>query len=229
LFITLEGVEGSGKSTQARLLSQNLAQRGFQVLAVEEPGGTALGQWVRDLVKHAASVALTPRSESLLFLASRAQLVDEVIKPALKAGRIVICDRFADSTFAYQCYGRGLDLALVRQVNAFAVEGTMPDLTILLDMPPECGLQRKRQLAVGDSATAVESGNRHQADKIDRWDRFEREALTFHQRVREGYLKLAAEEPSRWLVVDACQPTTVIGELILARVEEALRSSSEEV
>ena len=211
MFITLEGVEGAGKSTQARMLGQRLEAEGHRVVLIEEPGGTALGQRVREIVKHARQVTLTPRAEVLLFLASRAQLVDSVIRPELLNGSVVICDRFSDSTFAYQCYGRGLDLPSVRRANAFAVGCLVPNLTVLLDVPPECGLLRKP-----DRQTA-------------NWDRYEQEGIDFHRRVRAGYLQLASQEPARWYVVDALQAPTRVGELVLARVKAALHSSSGEV
>jgi dTMP kinase len=204
LFVTFEGVEGSGKSTQAALLCRRLEADGLRVVAVEEPGGTELGQRVREIVKHARQVPLVPRSEVLLFLASRAQLVQSVVRPALADGAVVVCDRFSDSTYAYQCYGRGLDLLAVRQANEFAVEGLHPDLTILLDLAPDRGLGRKP----GGEDVA--------------WDRFEREEIDFHRRVRDGYLELASQEPGRWHVVDACQPVAQIAEQVLSRVKSAL-------
>ena len=207
MFITFEGVEGAGKSTQARRLRDHLAAQGQRVLLVEEPGGTSLGRRLREIVKHAQTVILEPRAEVLLFLASRAQLVEEVIRPALSADVIVLCDRFADSTYAYQCFGRGLELSSVRQANSFAVAGLAPDLTILLDLPPECGLLRKH------------------SQEPAAWDRFEQEGVDFHRRVRDGYLELASQEPHRWFVVDACQPPRPVEDLIVARVQAALHSS----
>lgn len=204
MFVTFEGVEGAGKSTQAILLGRSLRAEGHRVVLAEEPGSTEVGQRVREIVKHARHVPLVPRAEVLLFLASRAQLVQSVIRPALSDGAIVVCDRFSDSTFAYQCYGRGLDLPSVQQANEFAIEGLCPDLTILLDLAPDCGLQRKP----GEEAAG--------------WDRFEREQMAFHQRVREGYLALASREPARWCVIDACQSVDRIEELILGRVKSAL-------
>ncbi len=201
MFITFEGPEGSGKSTQAQLLSAYLTQRGWPVLLTREPGGTALGDYLRRLLMNATEVAINSRAEVLLFSAARAQLVAEIIRPALAAGRVVICDRFADSTIAYQSFGRGLALAEVRRVVEFASDGLRPDLTVLLDLPPEEGRRRK----------GAELG-----------DRFEDEAPEFHRRVRQGYLALAAAEPARWLVVDGRLGRDEIAALVRARVDSLL-------
>ncbi len=184
LFITFEGGEGSGKSVQAKALFRRLSQLAIPALLTHEPGGTPFGKRLGRWLKWAQDADISPLTELMLFNASRAQLVAEVIQPNLKSGRVVISDRYADSTTAYQGYGRGLDLAMVKATNNAATQGLKPDLTILLDIPVEEGLARK------------------QAKKPDR---FEREALAFHRRVREGYLKLAAAEPRRWLVIDASQ------------------------
>jgi dTMP kinase len=203
-FLTLEGGEGAGKSTQARALAQRLAVAGRDAVLTREPGGTPVGEIVRRLVLHHALVADGERvpvggtAELLLFAASRAQLVDDVIRPALERGAVVICDRFADSTVAYQGYGRGIDLAAITQANAIATRGLTPDLTVLLDLPVETGLARRR-------------GERSP-------DQFEREALAFHGRVRDGFLALAAAEPDRWLVLDARHPPPALTEAIWARL-----------
>jgi dTMP kinase len=166
-----------------------------------EPGGTPLGKGISRQLKWAQNTDISPLGELLLFNASRAQLTDKVIQPNLKSGTVVICDRYADSTTAYQGYGRGLDLETVNAANNAATQGLKPDLTVLLDIPVETGLARKN---------------------AKKQDRFEQEDIAFHQRVREGYLKLAADEPGRWLVVDASQPRAKISQIIWQRVSQLL-------
>jgi dTMP kinase len=202
LFITFEGGEGCGKSTQSRLLWKKLTQQSIPVILTHEPGGTALGNEIRKALKRKGGSTISPQAELLLFAASRAQLVAEVIGPALEDGNVVICDRFSHSTVAYQGYGRGLDLTIVETVNSVATGNLKPDLTILLDIPPEQGLARKR----------------------NRKDRFESEDLGFHRRVREGYLRMAAAEPDRWLVIDASLPKGKIAGIIWDRVSPLLPS-----
>ncbi len=199
LFITLEGGEGCGKSTQARVLYRRLAQLTIAATLTHEPGVTPLGKRLSRWLKWAKDIEISPLAELLLFNASRSQLVTEVIQPSLKDGKIVICDRYADSTTAYQSYGRGLDLELVEVINNAATQEIKPDLTILLDIPAAAGLTRK---------------------KAKRQDRFEQEDIAFHHRVREGYLKLAANEPRRWLVVAATQSKEKIAEIIWQRVSQ---------
>lgn len=198
-FVTFEGPEGAGKTTQAQLLAERLRALGFGVLLAREPGGTDLGDRVRELVLTAGGPPITPRAETLLYCAARAQLVEQRLRPALAGGQIVVVNRYADSTLAYQAYGRGLDLALVRAVLDFATGGLRPDLTLLLDLPAELGLARKQAQHVDAGAA---------------WNRFEAEALAFHERVRQGYRELAAAEPGRWRVIDACQPPEVVAETI---------------
>lgn len=198
LFITFEGGDGSGKTTQARALVRRLRRRGYSVLLFREPGGTPPGEAVRRLLKSAHT--LSPAAEMFLFLAARAVLVSEQIGPALRQGRIVLCDRFAASTVAYQGYGRGLSRKLVEELNRLATGGLAPDLTVLLDIPPKVGLGRL----------------------VGRGDRFEREELAFHQRVRKGYLTLARESPQSWLVVDATRPAAEVGLEIWRHVEPLL-------
>ena len=190
LFIAFEGGEGSGKTTQVRLLTQRLRRRGLDVVQTREPGGTPQGRRLRRLLQqHAPS---SPLMELLLFNADRALHVEQVLRPALKAHRVVVCDRFIASTLAYQGYGRGLELSAVRKVSRLAADGLEPDLTVLLDLPVEEGLGRK-----GGTP-----------------DRFERESLAFHRRVREGYLELARAQPERWLVVDASKERRRISQAI---------------
>jgi len=203
LFITFEGGEGSGKSVQAKALFRRLSQLAIPVLLTHEPGGTLFGKKLGRWLKWAQNADISPLTELMLFNASRAQLVTEVIQPSLKSGKVVISDRYADSTTAYQGYGRGLEIAMVKAINNAATQGLKPTLTILLDIPVGEGLARKR---------------------TKKQDRFEREALTFHHRVREGYLKLAAAEPKRWLVVDASQSKGEIASIIWQRVSQLLSS-----
>lgn len=195
LFITFEGGEGCGKSTQARALNRRLSREGLPTLLTHEPGGTPWGRKARRWLKWSAS--LPPQTELLLFAVARACLVSEVIRPGLEAGRTVICDRYADSTVVYQGYGRGMDLNIISTINNMATGGLKPDLSILLDIPPERGLARK-------------AGKKH--------DRFEKEDMLFHHRVREGCLKIAAAEPERWLVINATLPKAEIRQIIWERV-----------
>ncbi len=201
LFITFEGGEGCGKSVQARVLYKRLSQLVIPVVLTHEPGGTSLGKKLARWLKWTEDMGVSPLAELLLFNTSRTQLVDEVIRPNLEKGKVVICDRYADSTTAYQSYGRGLDLEMVKAINNAATQGIKPNLTVLLDISVEKGLARK---------------------KAKRQDRFEREDIAFHQRVREGYLKLAANDPERWLVVDASQSRKKIAEVIWQRVSQLL-------
>jgi dTMP kinase len=201
LFITFEGGEGGGKSVQARALYRRLSRLNIPVLLTHEPGGTPFGKRIGRWLKWAQNTDISPLTELMLFNASRAQLVAEVIKPALKSGKVVISDRFDDSTTVYQGYGRKLDLPMVKAVNKAATGGLTPALTVLLDAPVETCFARK--------------GERKR-------DRFEQEAVAFHNRVREGYLKLAKEEPKRWLVVDASQSKAKIAEIIWQRVSQLL-------
>ncbi|MCX6047476.1 MAG: dTMP kinase [Chloroflexi bacterium] len=200
LFITFEGPEGSGKTTQIRLLENFLKACEFAILVTREPGGTRIGNAIRAIVLDANHTEMSPRAEVLLFNAARAQIVDEVIRPALSNGRIVLCDRYADSTLAYQGYGHGQDLAWLRRIINFATAGLQPDLTIFLNIDPDEGLGRK------------------QSGAAEEWNRMEQKALAFHQTVRQGYLQLAAAEPARWLVVDATQSIEAIHATIQQRV-----------
>jgi dTMP kinase len=201
LFITFEGGEGSGKSVQTRALYRILSRLEIPVLLVHEPGSTSLGKKIRRWLKWDRGTDISPLSELLLFNASRAQLVADVIQPGLAKGTIIICDRFYDSTTAYQSYGRGLNLEMVNTINSTAAQGIKPDLTVLLDISVEAGLARKGA-----------KGN----------DRFELEDVAFHRRVREGYLKLAAGEPERWLVIDATRPKEEIAGIIWQKVSHLL-------
>ena len=202
LFITFEGIEGCGKSTQSKALRRRLSRRGLPVRLVKEPGTTAVGRVVRRLLKHKLEVALSPSTEMLLFEVARAQLAEEIIRPALDKGEIVISDRYGESTLAYQGYGRGVDLEIIRTINKAATGGIQPDLIILPDIDPAQGLKRKGAASVRD--------------------RFEREELAFHRRVRQGYLEMAHSEPGRWLVIDGTLPQRSLGELIWKRVQSLI-------
>jgi dTMP kinase len=201
LFITFEGGEGSGKSVQAKALCRRLSRMNIPAILTHEPGVTLLGKKITRWLKWGKDMGISPRAELMLFNASRAQLVEEIIKPNLQNDRVVICDRYADSTTAYQSYGRGLDLEMVEAVNESAMQGIKPSLTILLDLPVEAGLARK---------------------KGEKRDRFEQETIAFHRRVRQGYLAMAEAEPDRWLVVDAAQPRDKIAAIIWQRVSQLL-------
>jgi dTMP kinase len=195
MFITLEGPEGGGKTLQTAHLGEFLLQQGYPVLLTREPGGTSIGDQVRAILGDLGNTTMRPRTEILLFQASRAQLVEEVIRPHLKSGGIVLCDRYADSTLAYQGYGHQFDLEQLRRLIDFATGGLKPDLTLLLDLDVEEGLERK-----------VRCGE---------WNRLDAYDVAFHQRVRAGFLTLAQSEPDRWVSVNAVQP--------LEQVEAAIR------
>ena len=203
-FITFEGGEGCGKSTQSRLLLKKLEQQKIPAVLTHEPGGTALGNELRKALKRKRGSFISPQAELFLVAASRAQLVSEVIRPALEEGKVVICDRFTYSTLVYQGYGRGLELSFVETVNNIATGNLKSDLTILLDISPEQGLARKQSLR----------------------DRFEMEDLSFHRRVREGYLRMVAAESERWLVIDGSLPKEKIAGIIWDRVSRLLSSFS---
>lgn len=191
MFITLEGPEGSGKSSQIAMLADFLCAQGYSVVQTREPGGTPIGDQIRACLHDVNNTAMNAVTEVLLYSASRAQHVAELIRPALQAGRVVLCDRFADSTIAYQGYGRGLNLADLHTLTAVATQGLKPHLTILLDIDVARGLARRQ------------SGG-------DEMNRLDLEALSFHQRVREGYHILAAAAPERWVVVDAERPLAIV-------------------
>lgn len=186
MLITLEGPEGSGKSSQLPPLADWLRQQGYQVFTTREPGGTVIGDQIRTILSDLENTAMQPRTEILLFLSARAQLVEEVLRPLLASGTIILCDRYADSTLAYQGYGHGIDLGTLRKLLDFATGNLYPDTTLLFDLDIKTGLERRKK-----------SGGE--------WNRLDAYALAFHERVRNGYLQLAAAEPKRWIKIDAAQ------------------------
>ena len=205
LFITLEGVEGSGKSTQIRHLAKMLTQKGHIVLQTREPGGTATAEAIRHILLTALShEPVTSQAEALLILAARCQHVAHLIRPALRCGTVVLCDRFSDSTFAYQGFGRGLDLQWLRAANEVATGGLTPDLTLVLDLPASVGLARRR----------VDRGQQNRLD---------RETERFHRKVRRGFLALAAEEPTRMTIVNANRPAQEVRNELTEIVVDWLR------
>lgn len=204
-FITFEGIEGSGKSTQITLLADHLRKRGRAVTLTREPGGTPIGDQVRRILLDPANEALDHTAELLLYAAGRAQHLREVIRPALEAGQVVLCDRFSDATLAYQGYGRGLDIATIRDLDRIVTGALKPHLTLLLDLAPESGLARAR----GRNASRGMHGEA----------RFENEEMAFHRRVRDGYLHLARQEPDRIRIVDAGRPPEAVQEEVRKLVD----------
>ncbi|MCD6303051.1 MAG: dTMP kinase [Anaerolineae bacterium] len=207
LFISLEGTDGAGKTTQAVLLSEALRKRGLAVINSHEPGGTRIGEQVRAILHDVRHAEMLPATEVLLFAASRAQHVGERIRPALEAGQIVVCDRYSESTLAYQGYGRGLDLDSLREITRFATGNLRPDLVILLDLDAHQAMERRKH----DEETGGTERNR-----LDRLD------CAFYERVRRGYRSMADQEPGRWLVLDATRPITEIHQAIWERVDRLL-------
>lgn len=207
MFITFEGPEGSGKSTQISIVADYLIHQGYEVLCTREPGGTPIGDQIRRVLHDVGNTDMVARAEILLYSASRAQLVEQLILPHLAKGGIVLCDRYADSTYAYQGYGRQLDLETLRLITRFATQELKPDLTIYLDVDVVEGLRRKY------AANTTGQGE---------WNRMDRLDLEFHQRVRAGYLEMAQQEPERWLIVDASAPVDQIQQTICRRLEQVL-------
>jgi dTMP kinase len=208
-FITFEGGDGSGKTTQLKAIESHLRARGKSCLSTREPGGTSLGELIRQVLLEVGKQPITSPTELFLYLADRAQHIHEVIIPALEQGKIVLCDRHTDSTLAYQGYGRGIDLGLLRSLNDIASQGIKPDLTLLFDCPVEIGLSRTAQR---QSQTA--SGRNE--------DRFEREKIEFHERVRAGFLELARAEPNRFRIIDAARSAKEVGQEIKKIIDREL-------
>lgn len=204
-FITLEGPEGGGKTTHAKRLAKALEGRGMDVLLTREPGGSAIGDQIRGVLMSLENTSMHPSTEFLLFSASRAQHVREFIKPHLDQGGVVVCDRYYHSSLAYQGFGHGLDLDALRQITEFATDALTPDLILLLDLPIQDGLIRRREEGV--------------------WNRMDAYEVEFHKRVREGYLSMAADDPSRWLIVDATHSMEEIQEEIQSLVFQRLSHS----
>jgi len=209
-FITFEGIEGSGKSTQISLLANYLTARGIRHVLTREPGGTVIGDQIRKILLDPANRLLDPTAELLLYGASRAQHLREIILPALASGMIVLCDRFSDATLAYQGYGRGLDIELIRSLDRIVTAGMRPDLTVLFDIEAIRGITRAR--------------GRNDSLGLEAEARFENEELAFHDRVRQGYLELVAQEPARIRVVDASGTPEAVHEQVRKIVDESLRS-----
>jgi len=207
LFITMEGIEGCGKSTQTRLLAAHLQAKGISCIATREPGGTRIGDLVRSILLNPEHGELSPRGELLLYAAARAQHVDSIIRPALQEGKVVVCDRYTDSTIAYQGYGLGIDVETIRVINAIATDRLFPHLTFIFDLDPEVGLRRK----FGDAVSSSLSG-----------DRIEKRNLAYHERVRQGYARIASEHPERVRVIDAEQSPEAIHQIVLQHTEEWL-------
>ena len=206
-FITFEGPDGSGKTTQIQALHNHLTHDGYSVLLVREPGGTSIGDKIRSILHDLENMEMLPNAEALLYSASRAQVVGQVIRPALETGTIVLCDRYAESTLAYQGYGHGLDLELLESITTFVTCGLRPHLIIYLDIEAEEALRRKQS---GFRAGECE------------WNRMDQQDLDFHRRVRVGYLQMASEEPDRWFVLDATHPIASLRDAIQERVERLL-------
>jgi dTMP kinase len=209
MFITFEGIEGSGKSTQIKLLKNTLEAAGKHVLVTRQPGGCALGETLRTILLSTKTKNLDSRAELFLYLADRAQHIAEIIRPAQNAGTVVLCDRFADSTVVYQGYGRGLDVAMLHKLNDIAVAGAWPQLTILLDLEPEQGLRRALARNLKEGTCATEG-------------RFEAEDIDFHSRIREGYLALASLHPHRIATIDATPDVAAVAQAVWQVVAQRL-------
>jgi dTMP kinase len=206
MFITLEGPEGSGKTSHIPPLVEYLREKGYIVFPTREPGGTSIGEQIREVIHDLKNVEMHPRTETLLYQAARAQIVEQVIKPRLKAGEIVISDRYYDSTIAYQGYGHQQDLAQVRALVKYATGGLVPDLTVLLDVDIEEGLRRKK--------------------KDNEWNRLDAYTVEFHQRVRAGYLEIVKQELNRWAVIDAGRVWDQVQNDLRMVIERKLKSTN---
>jgi len=210
MFITFEGIEGSGKTTQINLLADFLKEQGHEVIVTREPGGTPIGDQVRQILLDSKNTAMVNTCEVLLYYAARAQHLQELVWPALDKGQLVLCDRFVDATIAYQGYARGVDLGVLEVLNGYVLGEFKPSLSLVFDMPVEDGLKRAKARA-------------SQLEESKREDRFENEVIEFHQKVREGYLTLAKEEPERFEVVDASLDIEALHGTVKAIIEQKLK------
>lgn len=209
VFITFEGIEGCGKSTQVKLLERRLRRLHIPVVATREPGGTPIGKTIRKTLLDARNTAISPMTELLLYAADRAQHVKEVVRPGLLEGKWVLCDRFMDATEAYQGWARGQDTRLIRMINDLVIMGIRPDLTFLLDLPVEIGLERALR--------------RNSVSKVSTQDRFEREQLSFHRKVRKAYLRLARGEKDRFVIIAANAAQKEVEEAVFRSIEPLLK------
>jgi dTMP kinase len=222
LFITFEGGEGSGKTTHAHLLHQHLRDEGYAVVLTREPGGTRISDEVRRILLDPDNTDILPRTEILLFSAARAQLTEEFIRPHLEKGHLIICDRYADSTMAYQGYGLGLDLQLLRAITDFATGGLKPDLTLYLDIPVEIGLKRRLGAVDSPGFSIPET----QLALFNKWDRLDRKEVEYHRRVQRGYEELMRAEPQRWHRIDANRPLDQVQADVVKEVHSVLEDLS---
>ncbi len=222
MFITFEGPEGGGKTTHARLLYEYLREDEYPVVLTREPGGTRISDKIRQVLLDPDNTDILPRTEILLFSASRAQLSEEFIRPHLEQNHIVICDRFADSTMAYQGHGLGLDLETLQTITAFATGGLVPDLTLYLDVTIETGLRRR--LGMGNNTGLAGSGT--QLPLFDKWDRLDMKEVEYHRRVQRGYEQLMQAEPDRWHRVDANRSLDQVQDAIRRKVISVLEGRS---
>jgi dTMP kinase len=214
MFISFEGIEGSGKTTQIQGVYDHLLQKGYDVIVTREPGGSKIGRQIRSILLDSKNKGLDPLAELLLYMADRAQHLNEIIKPGLSSGKMILCDRYYDATIAYQGYARGLDIDLISRLHGFAFADYKPDMTFLLDLPPQTGLERAWRQIENGQRTGTET-------------RFEEEALDFHRRVREGYLALAQLEPRRFKIIDAAGPTEGVKKEIMAVLDSAINNPIE--
>ncbi len=211
MLITLEGIEGSGKTTQIDYIATYLQKSGLDYIITKEPGGTVLGAKIRSILLDPGNMNIHPMTELLLYAADRVQHIKELITPMIESGKIVICDRFHDSTTVYQGFTRGIDISLIQRLNSLVLEGLAPDITFILDLDPEIGLKRAwRQIL---------DGSRSEAET-----RFENEKLQFHESVRNGYLELARQEPGRFVVVDASEDAAKVKEKIIEKLKKSLKN-----
>jgi len=209
MLITLEGIEGSGKTTQIDYIAAYLQKSGLDYTITKEPGGTLLGEKIRSILLDPGNMNIHPMTELLLYVADRVQHIKELISPMIESGKIVICDRFCDSTTVYQGFTRGIDVSLIQQLNRLVLEGLQPDITFILDLDPEIGLKRAWK--------QIKDGSRSESET-----RFENEKLQFHESVRNGYLELARREPVRFVVVDASKDPSKVRKQILGHLEKCL-------